>query len=186
MEEKLVKLAEKYCLHYHDGQFRKSANIPFSEHPKEVVKILEKYGYNTPETECIALLHDVIEDTEVITKEIRDRFGNAIATGVYILSRNTIDDQRKELIKLAIGKNELDDNGIYRLRLSLTRKTIQRIKIADMIHNTLDLGSLREKSQEKKIVEAEKFYIPLGKKIAPLMIKELETNIANFKKKASL
>lgn len=184
MEVDLIELAKNYCEHFHSGQFRKGNSEPYSSHPFAVAEILKKYGYRDAITQCIAILHDIVEDTEVITGEIKDRFGYEIANGVFVLSKNTLseDSQAFALDAIKIGKT-LSKNEMYRLRLSFARRTVKRVKIADMIHNTLDLESLSHEGQKKKIVEAERFYIPMGKKICPLMVKELEKNINNFKKK---
>lgn len=184
MEINAIELAKKYCEHFHAGQFRKGNKSPYSTHPLTVSDILKKYGYSDPITQAIAILHDIVEDTEVITGEIKDRFGYEIANGVFVLSKNTISKECQEysLDAIKIGK-ELSANEIYRLRLAFARRSVKRVKIADMIHNTSDLESLSNEGRRKKIVEAERFYIPMGKKVCPIMVKELEKNINNFKKK---
>jgi len=52
-----------------------------------------------------------------------------------------------------------------------------------MIDNTKDLESILPLSIEKKIAEANDLYIPLGRKVAPIMVHELEQNIENYFKK---
>ena len=54
---------------------------------------------------------------------------------------------------------------------------MKRVKIADMIHNTQDLVSLKPEGIGRKINDAEHFYITMGRKVAPLMIKKLEHNL---------
>ena len=95
-DRKLVKLAKDYCYNYHEGQLRKGTKLPYHTHPIAVAEILDEFGYTDATTKCIALLHDVIEDSPVITGEIKEKFGYEIANGVYILSKNTIN---KEIIK---------------------------------------------------------------------------------------
>lgn len=52
-----------------------------------------------------------------------------------------------------------------------------------MIHNTQDLVSLTKPgSIDRKINDAEHFYIPMGKEIAPLMVGELERNLENYRR----
>jgi GTP pyrophosphokinase len=183
-QDKQVRLAEKYCIHYHEGQFRKGSNEPYATHPFAVRDILSKYGYNDPQTQCIALLHDTREDTEIIIEDIKKVFGFEIAHGVYVLSNNTIKLDNIKLIENLLLENIIEEKNerLYLLRLALARKQIQRIKIADMIHNTRDLITLTPNGIAKKIKLARSFYIPLGKKIAPIMIKELEQNIKNYEK----
>ena len=173
METNLITLAKKYCEHYHEGQFRKGSNLPFSTHPIAVAGILSKYGYADEVTQCIALLHDTVEDSELRMNEIQEVFGYEISHGVYILSRNKG--------KMRDGKKLSHDD--YLQRLFWARKKIKRVKIADMIHNTRDLESLSPESIERKIKDATEFYIPIGKEIAPIMVKELVTNFQVFESK---
>ena len=132
------------------------------------------------------VLHYIIEDTEMITGEIKERFGYEIANGVFVLSKNTISSDTLDLLDktLPIDIKTLTKEQIYKLRLSFARRKVKQIKIADMIHNTQDLISLQKpESIARKLSDAEDFYIPIGRKIAPLMIKELENNIINYRKK---
>ncbi len=180
----LVDLALEYCQHFHDGQFRKGSNNPYSTHPIAVAGILEKYGYSDVVTQCIALLHDVVEDTDVITREIKERFGYEIANGVFILSKNTINSATFKSLEVALSTDiALNFEQVYKVRIALARETVQRVKIADMIHNTQDLVSLKKpESIEKKLHDATHFYIPLGERVAPLMVKELKHNLDNYRR----
>lgn len=181
-KEELVLNAKKYCINYHKNQKRKT-NEPYSTHPIAVAKILKKYGYDDSITQAIAYLHDVVEDGEAITKEIESRFGFEIANGVFILSRNTISKDTQRFRNLALNRNEeIDLEEMYRLRLSFARRSIKRVKIADMIHNTKDLENLKPYAQKRKINDSKNFYIPLGKKVCLEMVKELEKNIEKFEK----
>ena len=181
----LVKLAEKYCNHYHKGQFRKGSNQPFSSHPIAVARILREFGYRDIITQCIALLHDIVEDTSIITGEIKEAFGYEISNGVYLLSKNTIDKETKKLANRVISIDDchLSQEDLYKIRLIYARDKIKRVKIADMIHNTRDLASLNSKGIERKIIDSKNFYIPMGKKVAPIMVNELIKNIENYKTK---
>jgi len=63
----------------HKGICRKKSNIPYIVHPIDVASTLMKN--NASENTVIAgLLHDVVEDTEIPLSEIRDRFGDEVAT----------------------------------------------------------------------------------------------------------
>ncbi len=181
--QQLITLARDYCQHYHNGQFRKGSNQPYHTHPIAVAKILDRYGYSDYVTQCVSLLHDVVEDTDVITGEIQDRFGFEISNGVFVLSKNTITDETIDYIGRSLGTNAFtfSKEQLYKTRLSFARRKVKRVKIADMIHNTQDLISLKPEGIERKIKDAEGFYIPIGMRIAPLMTKELEKNIANYR-----
>jgi (p)ppGpp synthase/HD superfamily hydrolase len=194
MDKDLVKLAEEYCRYFHQEQRRVGGNQePYEAHPFAVRDTLVKYGYDEPETQAIALLHDTLEDTKLgeDRDEIEKRFGTVVYEGVYVLSNNTSGKHCEELRPLfaQLGIDYVDENGIltpkaYKIRLLLSRDSIKRIKIADMIHNTRSLPDLSKGSIEKKLDDAETFYIPLGKFVAPVMVNELITNINNYKQSA--
>ncbi len=191
MGTNLVELAEKYCLHFHNGQRRKGSNQPpYAVHPFAIRDILTKYGYDDEETQAIALLHDTIEDTELGQRkdEIEKRFGTVVYEGVYVLSNNTPGKHSQELTILfeslgiqLIGQNEHLTPQAYKARILFSRDTIKRVKIADVTHNTSSLPDLSNEGIRRKLHDTETFYIPLGRCVAPVMVGELETNIANYK-----
>ena len=61
----------------HDGQMRKSGE-PYIIHPVATAVILIDMGMDT-ETIIAALLHDVVEDTEVELSEVSQKFGEDVA-----------------------------------------------------------------------------------------------------------
>ncbi len=71
--EKAYLLAEKA----HSGQFRASGE-PYIVHPVEAAKITVQLGMDT-DTVVTALLHDVVEDTNVTLEEIKKEFGTDVA-----------------------------------------------------------------------------------------------------------
>lgn len=173
-----IELAKKYCHHYHNGQFRKGSNEEYANHPFAVANILNQYGYNDIVTQCIAYLHDTVEDTNLITHELKERFGYEVANGVFILSKNTLSPNTISFYNYAnTNSHELDVDTLYKVRLSFARRRVKRVKIADMIHNTKDLKNLKPDKIKEKIDDAVQFYIPMGKIISRLMVKELEKNI---------
>jgi (p)ppGpp synthase/HD superfamily hydrolase len=191
MIKDIVKLAEEYCLYYHEGQKRKGGNqVSYAVHPFTVRDILVESGYDDPETQAIALLHDTVEDTKLVKtkREIESRFGPLVYNGVYVLSENTAGKFSEKLVPLFknLGIEYLDEKGnltsqAYKARLMFSRDTIKQVKIADMIHNTSSLSDLSLKGIEKKIHDAEEFYIPLGQAVAPIMVRKLIKNIAEYR-----
>src|SRR5258705_2364612 len=69
----------------HAGQFRKSGE-PYFTHCVAVAHILAEMKLD-PEAIAAALMHDLVEDTDVMLDEIRDEFGNSIATIVDGVSK---------------------------------------------------------------------------------------------------
>lgn len=71
----------------HHGQHRKQTGEQFVEHPIAVAELLR--GTNCDEDLMkAAYLHDVVEKTEVETPEIRDRFGERVASVVEALTED--------------------------------------------------------------------------------------------------
>lgn len=176
MSSDKIELAKKYCQHYHEGQFRKGSNLPYATHPFAVAETLARYGYDDGVTQCIAYLHDTVEDSQVRMDEIQEVFDYEISNGVYILSKNKG--------KMADGKKLTATDYIQ--RLFWARNKIRRVKIADMIDNTKDLETLSPEGRTKKIKAAQEVYIPWGKDIAPIMVKELIFHIKTFTEKQQL
>jgi guanosine-3',5'-bis(diphosphate) 3'-pyrophosphohydrolase len=71
----------------HAGQFRKDGVTPYINHPIEVMHLLAFTGeISDEEILMAAVLHDVIEDTEVTAEEIAERFGQNVADIVLELT----------------------------------------------------------------------------------------------------
>lgn len=74
----LVDRAIGFAARAHNGQKRKTGNVPYIAHPVAVAMILQEMGCD--ETIIAAgLLHDTVEDTGVTLDEIRQQFGDEVA-----------------------------------------------------------------------------------------------------------
>ena len=111
MTQPKVELARQFCEHYHEGQSRKGGKSPYHSHPIAVARTLSRYSYDDVVTQCIALLHDTVEDSHLRMDEIQSVFGYEVSNGVYILSKNKG--------KMAGGENL--EHGDYVQRLSWAR-----------------------------------------------------------------
>ena len=62
----------------HSGMTRKGTGIPYLSHPVEAASIIAEM---TDDQELIAaaVLHDVVEDTEVTAQELEEMFGSRVA-----------------------------------------------------------------------------------------------------------
>jgi guanosine-3',5'-bis(diphosphate) 3'-pyrophosphohydrolase len=88
----LLRDALQAAAEAHAGQVRNgSGGLPYIEHPKMVAEQLAAAGYGD-EVLAAALLHDVVEDSELTVADLRERFGAGIANLVEVLS----DDQEIE------------------------------------------------------------------------------------------
>lgn len=94
----LVDQAIGFAARAHDGQRRKTGNLPYIAHPMGVAMILQAMG--CAETVVAAgLLHDVVEDTAVTLEEVRRRFGGEVAEIVALVTEPPKADNQWEARK---------------------------------------------------------------------------------------
>ena len=79
-DTKLILKAYKCAEENHRGQCRKSGE-PYIIHPISVAYILAQIGLDDA-TICAALLHDVVEDTDVTYEQMKKEFGDEISAMV--------------------------------------------------------------------------------------------------------
>ncbi len=128
----LIDKAIYWAKKYHDGQFRKSGE-PFYTHPLEVAYMLSEYKLKT-DTTVTAILHDIVEDTEVTAGIILDGFGWRIAEMVDRLTRDRPDGSKLSVETILNNAYEKGD------------KEVLLIKVIDRLHNMQTIGA---KSPEK-------------------------------------
>ncbi|TFG13254.1 MAG: HD domain-containing protein, partial [Promethearchaeota archaeon] len=122
---------------------RKSGNIPYFIHPLRITLILRAAGFSEFENEEImiaALLHDLIEDTDISSDEIEAKFGKKVASIVneLTISDKNIKDQYLEDLKYASYDAKI-------------------IKLADRIDNLIDIPtSSWSKDKQKDYAEQAK------------------------------
>ena len=158
--------AYAFALEHHKGQMRKSGE-PFISHPLEVAMILAGLNLDTPTLQA-AILHDVVEDSAVSLKEIRERFGDEVAVlvdGVTKLGR----------IKFS-SLAEAQSQNLRKMLIAMAKDIrVILIKLADRLHNMRTLSALPEDKQRQKAIETMEIYAPLAHRLGISSIKwELE------------
>lgn len=131
---KLTRKAMNIAYYAHKDQFDR-AGVPYIYHPIHIAEQM-----NT-EIECIvALLHDVIEDTDIKTEKLREEFPSEVIDALLLLTHDKkIDymDYIKEIKKNPIAK---------------------KVKIADIKHNAdetrLDSITIKDINRRKKYQKA--------------------------------
>ena len=76
-DTKLILKAYNFAKEQHRDQLRKSGE-PYIIHPVQVAYTLAELGLDDA-TICAALLHDVVEDTEITNQDLIDEFSKEIA-----------------------------------------------------------------------------------------------------------
>lgn len=161
-----IEQAYAFALEHHAGQMRKSGE-PFITHPLEVALILATLNLDT-QTIQAALLHDVVEDSGVSLKEIRELFGDEVASlvdGVTKLGR----------IKFS-SLAEAQANNMRKMLIAMAKDIrVILIKLADRLHNMRTLAALPEEKRRQKAIETMEIYAPLAHRLGMSSIKwELE------------
>ena len=165
-DTKLIMKAFNFANEKHKDQ-KRSSGEPYIIHPVNVAYILAEMGMDD-KTISAALLHDIVEDTDVEQKDIEEIFGEEISQmveGVTKLSTiqfATIEEKQVENYRrmfLAMGKD---------IRVIL-------IKLADRLHNMRTLKFLSKERQLANAKETIDLYAPLANRLGLYSIKaELE------------
>ena len=162
----LVKRAYNFADEAHQGQYRDSGE-PFFIHPVEVAMILTDLEMD--ETSIVAaLLHDVVEDTEVTLDKIEEEFGEGVALLVNGVTK---------LSKIAFKSREEHQAENFRKMFLAMAKDIRviLIKLADRLHNMRTLSYIKPAKQKRKAEETIEIYAPLAHRLGMFRMKwELE------------
>ncbi|MFI5124999.1 MAG: RelA/SpoT family protein [Chitinophagales bacterium] len=146
---------------------RRKSGEPYILHPLAVSRIcVEEIGLGVRSTIC-ALLHDVVEDTDISLDDIERDFGSEIARIVDGLTKisNVID----------VNASQQAEN-FKKILLTLTDDPrVILIKLADRLHNMRTLDSMKRDKQLKISSETVYVFAPLAHRMGLYNIKtELE------------
>lgn len=162
----LVIKAYNYAKKAHEGQYRVSGE-PFVDHPLGVAMILADLELDIISI-VASMMHDVVEDTEITSEDIRKEFGDEVAhivEGVTKLTRmqfKTKEDQQAESLRKMFVAMAED------IRVVL-------IKLADRLHNMRTLNYLKKEKRKEKSRETLEIYAPLAHRLGMSKLKwELE------------
>ena len=165
-DENLLNRAYVYAMMAHGTQKRASGD-PFFSHPLEVAAILTELKLDDA-TIVAALLHDVIEDTEVTRAEIDQKFGSEIGALVEGLTK---------IKKLDLVSKKAEQAENFRKLLVAISSDIRvlLIKLADRLHNMRTLEHMKPQSRLRVSEETLEIYAPLaGRMGMQTMREELE------------
>lgn len=156
-----IRAAFELAAKAHQEQRRKSGE-PYILHPIEVARIcVEEIGLG-PTAVISALLHDVVEDTDVSLKEIHDQFGSRVALIV---------DGLTKLDGLHDSESPQAENLTKVLRTMLADVRVVLIKMADRLHNLRTIKSMAPHKQLKIAAETSTLYAPLAHRLGLYKIK---------------
>ncbi|MBN2790583.1 MAG: bifunctional (p)ppGpp synthetase/guanosine-3',5'-bis(diphosphate) 3'-pyrophosphohydrolase [Candidatus Delongbacteria bacterium] len=166
VNEDLIRKAYEFAFEAHKNVFRRSGK-PYIEHPVMVSEILSELNVDDI-TIAAALLHDVVEDTDISGLEIRENFGETIyqivdgVTKIDEINFGTLEEKQAENFRKLIISMIKDIRVII-------------IKFADRLHNMRTIKFMSVEKQKKIAKETLEIYAPLAYRLGMYKIKsELE------------
>ena len=161
----IIRKAFDVALEAHSSMRRKSGE-PYIFHPIAVARIAaEEIGLGTTSIVC-ALLHDVVEDTDITLEDIEKEFGPKVA--------NIIDGLTK--ISGVFDTNSPQAENFRKMLLTMANDVrVILIKLCDRLHNMRTLEHMSDRGQLKIASETSFIYAPLAHRLGLYAIKtELE------------
>jgi len=166
----LVEQAYIFARDAHEGQKRSSGD-PYITHPVAVARILSEIHLDH-QTIMAALMHDVIEDTEVSQEQLAEKFGTSVAELVEGVSKLT-------KIKFST-RAEAQAENFRKMMMAMVRDIrVIMIKLADRLHNMRTLGSLRTEKRRRIANETLEIYAPIASRLGIYSIGE-EMQVLGF------
>jgi len=160
--KKLIKDALEFSVKMHRGQERKSG-LPYVSHCIDVANILLDWNMDAT-TIASALLHDVVEDTDVTLENVKLLFGNDVA---FLVDGVTKIDN----IVFQSEKHKQAEN-FTKLFLSLAKDLrVIIIKFADRLNNMETIQYLSQKKRKEVATETREIFVPLAHRLGMAKLK---------------
>ncbi len=177
----------------HRGILRRSGE-PYISHPLEVALLLADMRIDADGI-VAALLHDVVEDTDMTLDELRERFGGAVADIVDGVTKfDTLAGRHGATLLPSFDGAETPEQAERRGAEAREQKRRERaetvrkmllamaedprvvvLKLADRLHNMRTLGVMNQAQQQNKARETREIYAPLARRLGMALVQaELE------------
>nr|WP_294838624.1 bifunctional (p)ppGpp synthetase/guanosine-3',5'-bis(diphosphate) 3'-pyrophosphohydrolase [uncultured Methylotenera sp.] len=146
----------RYAYAAHDGVVRKTGE-PYITHPVSVACILADLHMDVP-TILAALLHDVVEDTDITTLDIKQKFGPQVADLV---------DGVTKLDKIEFqSASQAQAENFRKMLLAMSQDVrVILVKLADRLHNMQTLEAMRPEKQRIIAKETLDIYAPIANRL---------------------
>ncbi len=162
-DKKLIRKAFDVAVDAHQEQRRKSGEA-YIFHPIAVAKIVASQIGLGPTSIAAALLHDVVEDSEITVEDIENMFNPKVAQLVDGLTK--ISKIQKDL------NSSMQAENFRKMILTLNDDVrVILIKLADRLHNMQTMESMVDYKQTKIASETLYIYAPLAHRLGLYNIK---------------
>ncbi len=170
-ERKLIEKAYTFAKNAHGDILRKSGE-PYITHPLAVTGILAELRMDA-EVLAAALLHDVVEDTNITLQDIEKEFGLGVARLVDGVTK--VEQLPTEIQKTGRERNK-EAEFLRKTFLAMGSDIrVILIKLADRLHNMRTLGYLSPERQKRMALETLEIFAPLANRLGIWQMKwELE------------
>ncbi len=151
----LVRDAYGYAAAAHEGQWRRTGH-PYITHPLAVANILASMRMDH-ETVMAALLHDVIEDTDVARAKLVERYGESVAQIV---------DGVSKLSTIFRSRAEAQAENFQKMAMAMAKDIrVIVVKLADRLHNMRTIGVMSDEQRKRIARETLDFYAPIANRL---------------------
>ena len=162
-DKKIIRKAFDVAVDAHKDQRRKSGEA-YIFHPIAVAKIVARDIGLGATSIAAALMHDVVEDTDITVQDIEKMFNPKIAQLVEGLTKIAKVKTDKEI--------SMQAENFRKMLLTLNDDVrVILIKIADRLHNMQTMGSMADYKQAKIASETLYIYAPLAHRLGLYNIK---------------
>ena len=151
-----VEAAFRFSEAAHQGQFRISGD-PYISHPLAVARILAEWRLDA-QTLIAALLHDVMEDTEVSKEQLAHLFGQPVADLVDGVSK-------LDKIEFQTQEDAQAENFRKMLLAMASDVRVILIKLADRLHNMRTLDAMNPAKRKRIARETLEIYAQIANRM---------------------
>ncbi len=172
--QQMIRAALECAQKAHRNQTRASGE-PYLVHSLAVAEIVHHLQLDH-EAVAAAVLHDVVEDTDVTLDDLREQFGDKVA---HLVDGVTKMGRISEIREPFSEQKHLDDDhaeNVRKLLLAMAEDVrVVLIKLADRLHNMRTLRHLDDERQKRIARETLEIYSPLANRLGIWQVKwELE------------
>ncbi len=158
----LIRKAYVYASAAHEGATRRTGHA-YITHPLAVANILADMRMDH-ETLCAALLHDVLEDTEIAKDTLGSEFGLEVAELV---------DGVSKLTKMFRSRAEAQAENFQKMAMAMAKDIrVIIVKLADRLHNMRTIGVMSRDQRKRIARETLDYYAPIANRLGMNAIKQ--------------